>query len=188
MPIEIKVPLLPESVADAVVAKWYKKVGDSVARDENLVDLETDKVMLEVPAPKSGVIEKIIVTNTGQQEITSFVVKVTGIKDIYFNNEVYISPETVREQNPKYLIVRKLETEKQNQNYQTQHSKPIQQKSLRESIIDLIKNSESNGGISMEILNSSTGMSSETVSNEIGRLLEEGTIFEPRPGIVRWLG
>src|SRR3989338_4403222 len=62
MPIEIKVPLLPESVADAVVAKWYKKVGDSVARDENLVDLETDKVMLEVPAPKSGVIEKIIVT------------------------------------------------------------------------------------------------------------------------------
>ena len=40
----------------------------------------------------------------------------------------------------------------------------------------------------MEILNSSTGMSSETVSNEIGRLLEEGTIFEPRPGIFRWLG
>src|SRR3989338_6819051 len=62
MPIEIKVPLLPESVADAVVAKWYKKVGDSVACVEILVDLETDKVMLEVPATKSGVIEKIIVT------------------------------------------------------------------------------------------------------------------------------
>lgn len=57
--VEIKVPVLPESVTDATVAKWYKKVGDSIARDENLVDLETDKVMLEVPAPKAGVIESI---------------------------------------------------------------------------------------------------------------------------------
>jgi 2-oxoglutarate dehydrogenase E2 component (dihydrolipoamide succinyltransferase) len=61
MTIEIKVPTLPESVTDAVIAKWYKKVGDTITRDENLVDLETDKVMLEVPAPRSGVIEKIIV-------------------------------------------------------------------------------------------------------------------------------
>lgn len=57
--IEIKVPMLPESVTDATVAKWYKKEGDSISRDENLVDLETDKVMLEVPAPKDGIIKKI---------------------------------------------------------------------------------------------------------------------------------
>jgi 2-oxoglutarate dehydrogenase E2 component (dihydrolipoamide succinyltransferase) len=62
MSIEIKVPSLPESVTDATVAKWYKKVGDRINRDENLVDLETDKVMLEVPAPKAGIIEKILVT------------------------------------------------------------------------------------------------------------------------------
>lgn len=61
MSIEIKVPHLPESVADATVAKWYKKVGDKVERDEHLVDLETDKVMLEVPAPAPGVITKIVV-------------------------------------------------------------------------------------------------------------------------------
>lgn len=61
MSIEIKVPPLPESVTDATIAKWYKKPGDSIARDENLVDLETDKVMLEVPAPHAGVIEKILV-------------------------------------------------------------------------------------------------------------------------------
>ena len=61
MSVEIKVPTLPESVTDATVAKWYKKVGDAIARDENLVDLETDKVMLEVPAPQSGVIQKILV-------------------------------------------------------------------------------------------------------------------------------
>lgn len=59
MSIEIKVPTLPESVTDATVAKWYKQVGDTIERDENLVDLETDKVMLEVPAPKSGVLTKV---------------------------------------------------------------------------------------------------------------------------------
>src|SRR3989344_5173786 len=59
MSIEIKVPGLPESVADATVAKWYKKAGDSVERDEKLLDLETDKVVLEVSAPANGVLESI---------------------------------------------------------------------------------------------------------------------------------
>lgn len=59
MAIEIKVPMLPESVADATVSAWHKKVGDSVKRDENLVDLETDKVVLEVPATEDGVITSI---------------------------------------------------------------------------------------------------------------------------------
>lgn len=57
---EIRVPVLPESVADAVVAKWYKKPGDAISRDEKLVDLETDKVMLEVPATADGVLSEII--------------------------------------------------------------------------------------------------------------------------------
>ncbi|MEE4638826.1 MAG: dihydrolipoyllysine-residue succinyltransferase [Wenzhouxiangella sp.] len=59
MSIEVKVPNLPESVSDATVAKWHKKPGEAVARDENLVDLETDKVVLEVPAPADGVLESI---------------------------------------------------------------------------------------------------------------------------------
>ncbi len=61
MSIEVKVPVLPESVTDATVATWYKKPGDFVKRDENLVDLETDKVVLEVPAPADGVLESITV-------------------------------------------------------------------------------------------------------------------------------
>lgn len=69
MAIEIKVPALPESVADATIAKWYKKAGESIGRDESLVDLETDKVMLEVPAPRAGVIEKILVEE-GQTVVT----------------------------------------------------------------------------------------------------------------------
>ncbi len=61
MSIDVKVPVLPESVTDATVATWYKKPGDFVKRDENLVDLETDKVVLEVPAPADGVLESIAV-------------------------------------------------------------------------------------------------------------------------------
>ncbi len=59
MSIEIKVPALPESVTDATLVAWHKKAGDRVSRDENLVDLETDKVVLEVPAPADGVLQEI---------------------------------------------------------------------------------------------------------------------------------
>jgi len=61
MSIEIKVPPLPESVSDATLVAWHKSVGETCARDENLVDLETDKVVLEVPAPATGVIEQILI-------------------------------------------------------------------------------------------------------------------------------
>lgn len=60
MSTEIKVPALPESVADATVATWHKQPGESIRRDENLVDLETDKVVLEVPSPVDGVLKKIV--------------------------------------------------------------------------------------------------------------------------------
>ncbi|HEY6641142.1 2-oxoglutarate dehydrogenase complex dihydrolipoyllysine-residue succinyltransferase [Povalibacter sp.] len=59
MSIEVKVPQLPESVSDATLMTWHKKPGDAVGRDENLVDLETDKVVLEVPAPSAGVLKEI---------------------------------------------------------------------------------------------------------------------------------
>ncbi|MEZ9834286.1 2-oxoglutarate dehydrogenase complex dihydrolipoyllysine-residue succinyltransferase [Vibrio breoganii] len=59
MTIEILVPDLPESVADATVATWHKKPGERVERDDVLVDIETDKVVLEVPAPEAGVLEEI---------------------------------------------------------------------------------------------------------------------------------
>jgi 2-oxoglutarate dehydrogenase E2 component (dihydrolipoamide succinyltransferase) len=59
MATEIKVPVLPESVSDATIATWHKKAGDAVRRDENIVDLETDKVVLEVPSTVDGVLKEI---------------------------------------------------------------------------------------------------------------------------------
>src|SRR5512142_3411577 len=58
--IEIKVPQLSESVTEATLLTWQKKVGEAVQEGENLIDVETDKVVLELPAPKSGVLVKII--------------------------------------------------------------------------------------------------------------------------------
>lgn len=58
MSTEVRVPTLPESVSDATVLTWHKQPGDSIARDENLVDLETDKVVLEVPSPVGGVLSE----------------------------------------------------------------------------------------------------------------------------------
>ena len=58
--IEVKVPQLSESVAEATLLQWHKKVGEAVARDENLIDIETDKVVLELPAPDAGVIVEVI--------------------------------------------------------------------------------------------------------------------------------
>src|SRR5687768_8074816 len=81
MAIEVKVPVLPESVSDATIATWHKQPGETVKRDENLVDLETDKVVLEVPAPADGVL-KTIVKNTGDtvgsQEVIAIVEAVTA--------------------------------------------------------------------------------------------------------------
>jgi pyruvate/2-oxoglutarate dehydrogenase complex dihydrolipoamide acyltransferase (E2) component len=63
--VEVKVPQLSESVAEATMLQWKKKVGDSVTADEILIDIETDKVVLEVPAPSSGVLVEIVVADGG---------------------------------------------------------------------------------------------------------------------------
>src|SRR2546423_3884755 len=59
MRIEVKVPVLPESVAEATLVHWHRQVGQPVKRDENLIDIETDKVVLELPAPNAGVLLEI---------------------------------------------------------------------------------------------------------------------------------
>ncbi|KTD07422.1 2-oxoglutarate dehydrogenase complex dihydrolipoyllysine-residue succinyltransferase [Legionella jamestowniensis] len=76
MSIEVKVPALPESVADATIAAWHKKIGDMVTRDENLLDLETDKVVLEVPAPADGVLKEIFFNEGDTVESAQILAKI----------------------------------------------------------------------------------------------------------------
>ena len=60
MIIDVKIPQLSESVSEATLVSWHRKIGEAVARDENLIDIETDKVVLELPAPAEGVLVEVI--------------------------------------------------------------------------------------------------------------------------------
>jgi len=84
--LEIKVPGLPESVADATVLTWHKKVGDIVKRDENMVDLETDKIVLEVPAPFNGILKEIK-KPSGQKVVANDVLGILEQSDISEKSE-----------------------------------------------------------------------------------------------------
>jgi len=106
----------------------------------------------------------------------------------YFNNEVYISPEIVKLTEPAYLLVRKFELEGDRKAPVTNGDRE-QIKAIRDQILDSIKNSEDDGGVYIDtIIMNHRDISTDLINQEIQRLLEEGIIFEPRPGKVRWLG
>ena len=105
----------------------------------------------------------------------------------YFNQETYILPEIIKKQNPKYLLVRKLEIEELYEKQPTEEQKE-EVKILRDEVINLIKNSESEQGIEKEEMILKVKAQPELISQEIQKLLEEGIIYEPKPGRVRYLG
>ncbi len=76
MIIEVKVPVFAESITEGTLLSWHKKVGDAVTRDETLVDVETDKVVLEVPAPQSGVLVEIVVQDGETVTSEQFLAKI----------------------------------------------------------------------------------------------------------------
>jgi RPA family protein len=106
----------------------------------------------------------------------------------HWNNELYISPEIVREQDPKYLLVRKMETEKdKSKNYETIAKEQVV--AIKDRILGAIKNSEDEGGIETDkLIMNLNNISPVIINQEIQKLLEEGIVFEPRPGKVRYLG
>src|SRR5215468_10881753 len=75
MIVEVKVPQLSESVAEATLLAWHKREGEAVKRDENLIDIETDKVVLELPAPADGVLAKIV-KNDGESVTSGEVIAI----------------------------------------------------------------------------------------------------------------
>tara|TARA_Y100000310_G_scaffold85798_1_gene82613 strand:+ start:4056 stop:4694 length:639 start_codon:yes stop_codon:yes gene_type:complete len=105
-----------------------------------------------------------------------------------YNQELYILPEIIKKQDPKYLLVRKLEIEKSFPKPLTKEQKS-KVKVLRDEIIEKIKTAESEEGIDKdEIILNLKDSQPETITQEIQKLLEEGIIYEPKPGRVRYLG
>jgi RPA family protein len=106
-----------------------------------------------------------------------------------WNNETYLQPEIVREQDPKYLLIRKMEIEKDKSQH---YSAPVEKEQvfeIKDKILEKIKNAEEEGGIDIDkIITELRETSPEAINQEIKKLLEEGVVFEPRPGRVRYLG
>ncbi|AQS36792.1 2-oxoglutarate dehydrogenase E2 component [Shewanella psychrophila] len=103
MSIEIKVPVLPESVADATIATWHVKAGEQVTRDQNLVDIETDKVVLEVVAPEDGSIAEFLAeegdTVLGEAVIAKFIAGVVAGQEVTKAEAEAATPEATDESN-----------------------------------------------------------------------------------------
>lgn len=108
MPVEVRVPALPESVADAVIASWHKQAGDTVVQDETLLDLETDKVILEVPAISSGVVKEICF-NVGDTVTADQVLAI--IDNTAVASEQPAQPEQEIRQQPAQAQTGQLDTE-----------------------------------------------------------------------------
>lgn len=100
-----------------------------------------------------------------------------------YNSEVYILPEIIKKVDPKWLLVRKLEIQNSKKDIPVQSNAP-----LKDSILEKIKGAENDGGIDVDQLIMDTEASPDLVNGEIKKLLEEGLIYEPRPGRLRYLG
>lgn len=106
-----------------------------------------------------------------------------------FNNELYINPEIIRGLDPKFLLIRKLELEKQRNETSPAHTTPQEEASSKDKVLELIRDSEAQGGIDLEDIKVKVrDLAPEEIEKEVKKLLEEGIVFEPRPGRIRYLG
>lgn len=110
MAIEVKVPQLPESISDATVSTWHKKAGDKVSRDENIVDLETDKVMIEVPSPTDGIIKEIVKKTGSKVQAQEVIAVIDTTKAVAQPSKPSEKPE--KEKVPEEKWKEKVEAEK----------------------------------------------------------------------------
>ena len=105
-----------------------------------------------------------------------------------YNQELYINPEVMKKVDTRYLLVRKLELEKTQKANRPPQTTPEHKKDIREEIIDIIKSGTSEGVSTEDIILKIKTASPELINAEIVKLLEDGMVYEPRPGRVRYLG
>ncbi|MEK6825716.1 MAG: OB-fold nucleic acid binding domain-containing protein [Nanoarchaeota archaeon] len=101
-----------------------------------------------------------------------------------WNNELYLTPDILKKKDPSFLLVRKLEVEKAKP--QTPDTQKL--RVLKDMILELVKNAEKEGGIDIEKIILESRESPHVINEEIKKLLEDGLVYEPRPGKLRWLG
>jgi RPA family protein len=122
-------------------------------------------------------IEKFAALNQGDT------VMVIGLLRTW-NNEIYITPEILKKKEPAYLLVRKLEIEKE----QVKTPDKTQLLELKDKILQKVKDSEKDGGANIDAIIMELKEAPDIINSEIKKLLEDGIVYEPRPGKIRYLG
>jgi len=176
----------------------FIEVGDKQIRRVNLIANVVDKFESEGESRFASI---TLDDGSGQIRARLFGEDILKFRDIiqgdtlliigllrFFNQEIYILPEVIKKQDPKYLLVRKLEIDKEfPKPLSPEQKKEI--KEFRDEIIIMVKEAESKEGIDKEeIITKLKDTNPEIINQEIQKLLEEGIIYEPRPGKVRYLG
>ncbi len=181
----------PEIEADRL--KFLEKDGKKIAR-VNLIANITDKFVQDGEKKfasltlddASGQI-KLKLFGEDIKKFTDFsqgdTILAIGLVRIW-NNEIYITPEIIKKRGPEYLIIRKLEVE----NQQPKIPEKSELNKLREDLLNKIKADDGTGGAEIEKIVLVLNSPPDIINNEIRRLLEEGLIYEPRPGKLRYLG
>ena len=172
----------------------FLEIGEKKVARVNIIANITDKFVQEGEKKYATL---TIDDATGQLRIKSFgdeivklapftqgdTVQVIGLLRTW-NNELYLTPEIIVKKDPSYLLVRKLEVES---------TKPkvldkSESQNMRDNMLNLIKQHDEKGGIDLEAMKTALNVNMETINQEIKKLLEEGMIYEPRPGKLRYLG
>lgn len=101
-----------------------------------------------------------------------------------WNNEIYLTPEIIKKKEAEFLLIRKMESEKDEKS----QPDPAKTSEVKQKLVSAIKEAEKDGGIDIEKLILNLKESPDSINQEIKKLLEDGVVYEPRPGKVRWLG
>jgi len=171
----------------------FLELGDKKVIRVNLIANAVDKFINDGDKKYASI---TVDDASGQIKLKAFGDDIAPLKDISqgdtlqiiglvreYNSEIYITPEIIKKVDPKWLLVRKLEIQ------QSHKDAPLPKNaSLREIILEKIKKADASGGLDKEQLILDTEASPEIINTEIKHLLEEGMIYEPRPGILRYLG
>ena len=157
----------------ANIIEKYNSEGEKKFSSLTLDDA-SGQIKIKAFGEETGKMDKIIEGNT---------VRVIGMLRFY-NNELYILPEIIKPVDPRYLLVRKLEVESK----LPKETSVEEIKALKDKILDMIKGSEAEQGIDVDKIIMELKAQPDLINQEIQRFLEEGIIYEPRPGRLRYLG
>jgi len=186
-------PIMSEGSAESPSKFLFLELGDKKIVRVNLLANCVDKYVQDGEKKYASL---TVDDASGQIRLKAFGEDISNLKDVTqgdtlqiignvreWNSELYILPEVLKKVDPRWLLVRKLEIQKSRKDIPLQSNAPV-----RDVLLEAIKKAEDDGGVDVDKLIMDTEASPDLINQEIKKLLEEGLVYEPRPGRIRYLG